>query len=385
MARYPNKLYPPPGGPSASWTTNQYVGNSNAIAGSSSGGVTSVTETWQGRGISEQNKGNTSLGAGAQEPSVKTWGYIVESTLGYATSKGVNLGIARTLPMRHPEIPSIYASTVNNLQGIGANGQSSILRAAWKQIRFDITYETPPYNILDDAAVAAIAAGQGAPAGSPGEQYRYVIPDFDPSVEFIQRRKGSFRFPQINDRGGVLLGRAIPDSHGASLRLVKRKYTFTWCLVPDNGLFNNGGFFKGGFAVNIENALGKVNADTFFGYAPGTVLFEGWKPIPRTYPRNLMDITQFPRCWDVRLTFNHFNPPTDPNDPAQNTNVNIDGVVYNVKTGGHNAVPHPTNGYWYRAILQDTKAFPKAALDDKQDSWKYRYTVFDKIFRMCAP
>lgn len=379
MARYPNTIY---GRITNQWPTNQFVGTGSTISGSSAGGISSITETWQIRGTS-QGKGNTYYSANQMEPVVKTLFYSIQDILGYGTSLGPNAGIARRLPSRHPENTNLFASSVGNIQGIGENGKTSLQTAAWQMARFDITYETPPYNILSDAVAAAIAAGQGAPAGSPGEQYRYVIPDFEPSLEFIQRRKGSFRFPKIAGRGGVLNGQAIPDPSGSSLRLVKRRYTFTWCLVPDKGLFNGGGFFQGGFATNIEEALGKVNADTFFGYAPGTLLFESWKPIPRTYPLQLQSLNDFPRCWDVRLVFNHFNPPTDPNDPAQTTNINVGGALYNVKTGGHNAVPHPTEKYWYRSILKSPSQ-PVNAPDTNEQYWKYQFAVFDKIFRMCA-
>lgn len=370
MSKYPGVIYQDR--TTNLWPSRQYVSTQSMISGGTSGGIASITETWEVGGTGVAGEGNTNPQAGGPATStLKMYGYTAADMLGYATSKGVGNGIARKLPAQHPELPGLWCSGISNVQGIGANGKTAFSVAAWKIIRFDVTWEQPPYNIFDDATLTTIGDGS--------EIYRFVIPDYEPSVEFLQRRRGSFRFPRIAGRGGVLTGMAIPDSHGASIRLIKRRYTFRWCFVPDVGLFDGRGFWFGGKATNVEACLGRVNLKTFFNYAPGTLLFEGWKPTPRNFPP-LNPGLAIPRAWDVNLTFLEFSPPTDPNDPAQNTFINGN----NFGTGGHNAVPHPTNGYWYRAILQDGVGAPLIGPDNNPQYWKFQPVDFATIFKMCA-
>lgn len=380
MAKYPNftnsNWYANPR--TTQFPVNQYVGSGSQIQGSANGGIVSLTETWQVGGTGSANQGNTNPPAGTD--TLTMYGYTVVDLLGFGTSLGNGNGIARIVPAQHPILQNLWASKIGNVQGIGANGRTTTNVAAWKQIRFDVTWETPPYNIYTDAVLATV----GNPAGS--EVYRFVEPDYGSSVEFIQRQQGSYRFPQIAGGAGPLRnGAPIPGSGGNVQRLLRRKYMFMWRQVPDVGLFNGTGFWGGGSPVNIETALGCVNGDTFLGYAPGTLLFESWKLTARTYPLFNKGLT-VPRCWDVQLNFNCFNPPTDPADPAQTTNRLIPGgggqggviaaPLFNIKTGGHNSVPHPTNGYWYRAFQQGGTDTPLY--------WKYNYVCFATIFKMCA-
>jgi hypothetical protein len=298
----------------------------------------------------------------------------ITGVLGYGVSKGAGNGIARQLPARHPLLKYLWVSDVQ-CEGIGSFGQDGA-QAKWKRWRTKLIYDTPPYAVLPDGE-------------APLEYMRFLAPgNIISNSEVFQRRQGTFAYTAWSGLGvsGGLNALRIPESHGASQVVTKTSYEFLWVQVPDRGLFGAGGADVAGFgsSSNIINGLGTVNDDYFMNFKPGTLLFESWRPISRTYPIEPEFIGllpgHVPRSWDVMLRFIHFDPPSGMVE-------NYAGAPFEARKHwppaalyGHNLVPHPTNGYWYLAYLsanfQNDETEPQF--------WRYRPYDFRKIFQMNA-
>lgn len=324
QAPFPTNPYPPISPTVPTW---QYVGGTGAINGNFGIGSSQVTEYWD-------------------VPDTDVVQFVQEF-LGWSVKSGTR--IARNNPARHPYYPYLRASRITGLEGIGPNGIRSAtygMTASWKLIRLSVQFETPPYQILEDNQVTI------------SEFQRNIVPeDFDAETEFIQRGGGQFQFPSGTPG---LSNLTIQGS--VAQRVGKEKKTYLWVNVPDDGLFDSGGFDNGGFATNMEAAVGTVNDAYFFDYPPGTLLMLGWKPISRTMPVDPSVLSPgnpniVPRAWDVKIVFSYFDPP-----PGDVTKL------------GHNLVPHPTNGLWYRAFQ-----FGKA---DTSQYWRYPTSNFYNIFEM---
>ena len=347
--------------------------NSSTIDGQFSAGVSQMSELWQidpslgspgtpPKTILPQDGAGPGSGLGSLPYAVQALGYFVQSCIGYAVSGGAGKGIKRVLPAQHPDIPYLWASRIGSVEGMGPYGISGSSSAMWKLINVRVQYETAPYYILPD--------------GIP-EWQRFTVPDSEPDVEFVQKRTGAFQFP-VNVALGPVSGQAIPDTYGAALKIQKTRKTFLWCQVPDNGLFLNG-FNAGANSPNIEKCLGTVNSVQFMGFPPGTMLLEGCRYVSKTYPwmSNVGGIiSSFPRAWDVKLVWSYFGchvspqpagvvPPTTIADPA----------VYAINsTLGHQCVPHPTNGFWYRPFQQGG--------NDGPPFWRYPVADHNQVFLM---
>lgn len=356
------------------------VAEGSAISGQFGTGMSTLTETWDiepfgapggtipGIAPIVQTPQGTNGPSGVQDMALNLLGYFAQGVLGYAISKGAGSGINRILPSKHPDIPYLWASKITNVEGVGPTGKSSSTVATWRLIRVHIQYETPPYFMLADSAVTA-------------EWQRFTIIDIDPATEFLQRRTGSFQWPKVPGEGGVLTGRPITDTNGASLRLSKKRVTMNWCCVPDVGLFTGKGFnSSGGNSPNIEACVGCVNKTPFMCYPPGTLLMEAWKPTPRTYPwMTNVAPSGLPRAYDVRLVFSYFGAHLPQAGDLLQPVYTVDPAVpgYNAASVlGHQCVPHPTNGKWYRAFLQRQT--------DQSAYWKYPIAEFNNIFKMNA-
>lgn len=276
--------------------------------------------------------------------------------IGWSRKKKGTTRIERFLPAQHPDLPYCWASGINSVQGLATVGKRAGKAtgtdvAAFKVNRVIVNYETPMYDIIPDEDVEL------------GEWQRFLtLTDVTSVDEFYRRKLGVFQYNSDDTIPGNLQGTRIPDAGSTAQLIHKLRYTYLWISVPDDGLYTNGGFRFGGRAKNIEDCIGRVNKEDFFGWPPGTVLFEGWKPIARTPPvdpKLLHVVTKFPRTWDVQLIFLFFDP-----EPG------------NQEKRGHNLVPHPTESTWWRAHMV------AAGAGDEEQYWRYRECDMYKIFEM---
>lgn len=295
----------------------------------------------------------------------------ITACIGYAKSKGQGQGINRNLPAQHPQLKYLYVSGVG-AEGLGPTGKDGSV-ATYKRWRTKLHYETPPYDIVADNNVQQ-------------ECFRYItMINAQSNTEVFQRRQGCFAYSiqsgiGVTNRNALL----IPESHGASQSVTKVAYDYLWVNLPDVGLFGGSGFSGSGCgsSQNIINGIGKVNNTSFLGFDPGTLLFDSWKPVSRTYPVEpiLLGLQQWqvPRAWDVQLRFIYFNPPSGMK--AAGTISGVPAVWPAHAQQGHNLVPHPTNGLWYLAYL--CKGFTNSETD--QQFYRYQGYNFYDMFKMNA-
>lgn len=246
---------------------------------------------------------------------------FISTFLGTARKSG--LGINRILPVRHPYFNGFYASRIASVQGLGPQNYSQSDPAPYKLLRVGLEFAPPPYRVQGDRAFIQLVGQKNM-------------------VEFLYRNQGAFRWEAGTPAEGSLAVTGVTKQS-----LLKQRLTFRWNMVPDDGLYTAGGFWQGGRAKNLDDALNTVNILPWFEYPAGTLLFEDWEPIPHGSPESDQIY------WDVILTMLFFDPPQG-------------GTVR-----GHNTLPHPTNGKWYGVFASSDAA---RSIFEESD--------FDRIFYM---
>ena len=324
----------------------QWTGHASSISGNWSLTSSRYEELWQIEGIADMPQ-------------------IIQNLVGYARSGGSGNNIIRTLPKQHPLFWNSWCSAVSSLEGIGTTGKDSTYDdvAGWQEVKFGVQYESPIYNILPDAAIDQ-------------EWQRFCTPAIESKSQFLQQQDGSLWWPP-GTPGYPASGQAIQGNVGRAIITTVTQLRMTWIGVPDIGLFGAGGFSGSGAgsSSNILNTIGQVNDATFMGYPAGTLLLDSWNPILHAYPVDplvlgyVSNIGVVPIAWDVTLTFLYFDP--------QNANGTYGDTSGGVTNGvrGHNLVPHPTNGFWYAAILNGSQTSPK---------YRYNFVDYDSLFEMNA-
>lgn len=307
---------------------------------------------------------------------------VPSKILGWSKANSGTAGrIERHLPMRHPIWDWMYASRISSVKGIGPGELSQLLLGSQTSAEFSntkitgmaaggahsrvqsllltVTFTTPNYYVRADADVS-------------NEWDRYVSKTQTPITQVLTREAGGVIWQETGGTGGPSItppNNVVTSVQGWQAQLVtKTRLRWVWHQVPDNGLFatSNGAdpevftsssSLNNGRAVNLEQAVGKVNNDIFCNYPIGTLLFEGYELIPGQVPLATRytggDATEPPPLtWDVVLNFLHFDPR------------HITG-----NSRGHNLLPHP-NGYWYLVSTAVGGAYLHA------------YHDFTKIFRI---
>lgn len=280
---------------------------------SNSGGRLEEVWEWDAGGLSGVT---ASPNQNAGQMTSVAW--FAQEFLGFSQSGGSGNGIKRTLPAQHPQLTYLFASSIGGIEGVGPLGRDQYACATFKLWRLRLVYETPPYLIVPDSSVTY-------------EWERYTVIEINPATEFMRRFGGAWKWVAgVPDVGS----RPVFEKNYTNFKITRTKIIMTWFQVPDTGLFV-GGFENSTASPNIENAVGTVNSTTFMGRLPGTMLLEGWKPIPRTMPE--IGVSNFPRSWDVQLTWTYFQPPPSAID---------NNFAYGARNG-HLLVPHPTRAFWY--------------------------------------
>ncbi len=296
---------------------------------------------------------------------------VLRRTIALATNL---TGLRRTVPARHPIRPYLNCSNISGVQGLANTGQKTDkkVQALWKILRYTVDFETLPFKIKTDDQVS-------------NEWERWVSTPGDPVAnEYLKRQDGAYQYPDLAGMGNKTIPREVAQV------MCKKKVRMTWHRLPDDGLFNNGGRFNGGKAVQLDSGLGRVNRYRWFGYNPGTLLFDSWTPVLRSMPceplMNAVNLNQtgpFIPSWDVELEFTYFEPPpalagTYPNVTyvPNSDELQLAGPgSYEELVFGWNCFPRPDGtNRWYRIFVR--------GMPDREPFWRYQTYDFNDLFRI---
>jgi len=319
--------------------------------------------------------------------------------LGYSSVSGVaqagytgSRQLHRFLPARHPRYKWLRASSVSvvgrnpftkrttgpelETGDTDANGNDLTAPAGtygrWVTAAVTITFTAPKYPIYADSEIT-------------NEYDRYVTKTYKPNLETLTRRGEPWKYLDAAVK-------AIPMTEHVGDVLVKAPkgiLQWTWHQVPETWLM-----LGGIYPSNLARAVGTVNLKPFpysgavtnpstglpVQFGAGTLLFlppeiEPTSQItPALLNTELTGMITFPRTYDVKMQFLHFDPPADAATALATANVN--GQIILIR--GHNLVPLPRaiNGYRWFASARGVDVFPvdHAAL-------AYQYSDFEKIFK----
>jgi len=239
-----------------------------------------------------------------------------QQVLGYveldkdAAGNITNGSLNRWAPMTHPQFRWLYADKITSIKGIGIvrkvpeDPNSDLLIGetfggiSWQVIqpsylvydKYEVTVEFAAKNYLavndetmdklaetdvDNYKISGLWAKyyndkgeQVNITGNPYREYmRFVTYTTETSAEFLTMKGGAFTFE--SDVAEVQK-QSIPGFFGKTL-IPKVVLKMVWNIVPYAFVDPNKDE-----STNIFQALGRVNQNWFFGYAPGELLFTGF-------------------------------------------------------------------------------------------------------------
>lgn len=210
--------------------------------------------------------------------------------------------LIRENPKRHPQFPWLTVSNVS-IQGIGPVGVAGVgtrvnglytdlLRVAkYDKIIATVTFADRPWSFQTDA---------GAYAPSQ-EMLRNTYLEPTPSIEVISAEG----INNIAFANGPSAGAAVPAPFGTLMS--KITYTLNWMWVPHEYISTTS--YPVLLPTKILACVGRVNADTFFGFPPGTLLLQAPVFQPHRFPIATADRTVGFFGWNVRFPIQYFDPP----------------------------------------------------------------------------
>lgn len=250
---------------------------------------------------------------------------LAKTLLGYSV-RGVGGSLHRSLPHRHPTLPHMVCTRISNFQPYkflrkATNAQLGTF-AEYEFARCTAVYTNINYAIESDGDNSRLHNGD--------ESYRFVIREYQPTVEAIQRPVGSFEYAETSATGPDV---GLEVASGVTQLLTKAQLTLTWVNLPEYGTFD----LNERPAIQ-EALLGKVNNATWRGYPAGTLLFKALKldPVPAPFPIDFADVH---RQWNMQFVLSFFDPPYG-----------------NANSRGHNLVPFPGDNLWYKVVSRDAGA-----------------------------
>ncbi len=248
-------------------------------------------------------------------PAVKLRGAL-RFFLGYDNVSGTPKYINRTNPVYHPFYtnlvctnageeefkPSDYRAGVGRILKVAAKSAldysgSPIFvapkcthRTAYTKARVTLRFQPVQWGFAEDGSI-----------DRDHEYQRNTYPEFEPRTELLSLDGYQLIFAEGESCPGPLTnpkGAAVPAPFGQIL--VKPDIVFHWKHVPESFVMLNG------LPTKILEAMGKVNATAWRGYAAGTLLLVGAKMV-RT-PWSLAAGTEDLFNYQIALFMSHFNP-----------------------------------------------------------------------------
>lgn len=318
------------------------------------------------------SKASFSTGGGAATMEVviprASIGSYIQNILG-SVEKSADGSLKRKLPAAHPYYDWLYATRINNIEGITPDGLSDASNyqriiqnhfkdvAIYKYYKLTIEFEPRPYLIIDDTALAAFReqklhyynlANDSTNYTDCKEWYRFVEISVEPGAELLTTAVNSFAF--VTEGEGTPHGIPVSNQNGGGVSIIISKPTIKlkWYFVPYEIVFSS----------NIENALGKVNQYDFFNYTAGSLLFKGIEvdkyspPYQAIAQSPLITRPESTRLCDITFNFQLFAP--SPNDV---------GTTIPTRTGfkvayGHNLIPFPGDLKFHYSEMQSPGGRP---------------------------
>jgi len=366
----------------------------------------------------------------------------------------VNGALARFAPMAHPQWGWLYANRITSIRGIGPkrtdpdNPSSELAR--WNTLssaslqltapyfaiydKYEVTVEFSPvkYRALSDAMMNAlenqypgsykiknVAGDQDAQRyykddgssnqvlGDPFREYRrYTSFTTETSAEYLTMKGGAYKFKsdytgydEFDEKDGSLaINNMEIQGFFGKLLVPKTTIKMTWHDVPYDFIDPTNDA-----SVNIYQGLGRVNQKTFFGFAPGELLFTGFSNVAKCrnlfYQSDFFSASNIPALEDTLLTditFNFLYIPIKsyskelgPNNelllyPRDEDGQYAPAGYFNDKNlsyinAGHNLAPCQANKQYYPVVSNDLTGL-KAPRDSMKLSPPYLSYPFELMF-----
>lgn len=217
--------------------------------------------------------------------------FLGYSALEYVSgTSGPIAALRRLTPMPHPnagnavdDVGQFYAMKMPRIKPYKATGQvtgaDGLSRATFTKAEIEITYENPGYAVLTEADITVSGVWQN-------QEYRRFLRIMEPTqtVSYITLPGGTLKY--ITSTGtGAANGKAIGANVGKVFPVNQEKYL--WCRLPYD-LYNPSALSVWAKRIWGDPAspstiplIGCVNKTSFFGRAPGTLLLQNVRPIPR--------------------------------------------------------------------------------------------------------
>jgi hypothetical protein len=338
--------------------------------------------------------------------------------LGYSyrdTTQGTPGVLRRKLPWQHPQFNQLWVKNIASVKGIRLEGKSSVSvliagggtgdsgdanlgpYSEFHLCQLTLNFWRPPYAVRSDRDITfpVLDPQTGNPTGNTlaHEWLRYTDRNWTIATQMLTREGSQFVW---SPNQGLQM---TPFQGSVGQKVTKLKLSRRWYQIPEACLFSSqDDFTTSGFptnllltqtggtnpitgyrlpvgspitgCVNLPIGGGKltnappyvsdsIQANRFFGFPMGTLLYEGAEIIPQPLqlPPYLMRI---PTAgvnealsqvqYDVIFHFEYFNPQKDQNVPMD--------------FNGYNLAPFSGNGLWYAVQSQlgtdgaNTAAYP---------------------------
>jgi hypothetical protein len=268
--------------------------------------------------------------------------------------------LIREIPLAHPEYNWLYASRINQVQGIGLAGANDAedsfvsltddlernmpkFYTVYEKYRVSVQFEPRPYLLLNDEQMGPYwnnvsyysPTGGGKNYADYAEYLRFTRIKYEPNAQLLPSNNGSFFLHSPDLPGGNPQPISQANGAGPRITVVKNTVKITWFFVP----------YKMVTSKTIQQAYGRVNftsSGNFFGFPDGSLLFLGMEindypgPVPSTTIdlNKIWDSVYDNKYCDITFVFEQFEvaPEMQADTPA--------GVPGWIVPKHHNMLPH---------------------------------------------
>lgn len=263
--------------------------------------------------------------------------------------------VNRTLPKAHPQYPWLYCSAIQKIKGTGDYTKAVPVLSAqsttpisgfalYEKYFYEVEFRDFPGKMLANAAVPiGTCTYHDGSGGAPitiryaQEFYRFTSITQTPRQDFAVATQGAmaFRTSDGSAPGGT------PFADAPRMLLPNQNLTVSWGRVPYRFVTSPKSYFS--------MAIGTVNQNEFWGYAPGSLLFMGCTPSPYTPPIPATDLGNFNTAtltesilpWVPGVSFDYCSI-----DNSRLCNIDLHFILTN-RQG--TKVPTPVNKNWIAA------------------------------------